>query len=328
MLVAVSLAPSKAAEVSAESLAQAPQRLLPDVTGVSLQRAMLSLREAGFAASVELHVRADLKRSRVISQLPLPAQQLSSATPVRLVAVVPERAEPAGAAAHEGEEESSEEPVPAFALLDEALTSADQADWRDAQDKLEAARKGAEYPNVLFHLAEAYAHLTEWPEAQKALARFEQIADPHNPHLPELANLRKWVSVERKAVVATHREQGQRQVPPRSRVPLGPLLTVAGGGAVLFSALVTGLLASAKQDELDRHCDTNNVCPDDPKSDLRTVKEQGQHLQLATRILAGVGAAAILGGAAWWLFGARASRVQADAMCSGKGCAASARVRF
>jgi beta-lactam-binding protein with PASTA domain len=320
--VALTFAPTAPLAVSTERVAHGAQQVLPDVTGTPLPVAMIALQEAGFRASVELHERADLGRSRVTSQAPLPGQMLSTETPVRLAVALPLRAgEPD---MPRNEQAKGEPPVRAFELLDQALTYADRSDWRNAQKQLERARKGAGYPNITFHLADAYAHLTQWSEAREALARFEQIAGPHNPHLAEAAALRSEASTHTPVVVAS---RPLRAGPTGTRAPWGPVLTVAGGGVLLLAAAISYSYARVIQKDLKNSC-TERDGEWDCAQKLEVRQGRGESMQLTSYILSSVGGVAVLGGALWWYLSPREHRLQPSALCTSRGCSATARFKF
>lgn len=201
----------------------------------------------------------------------------------------------------------------ALVLLDQALTQAERAEWREAASTLEQARKLAEFPNIVFHLARAHLRLHDTRRGLAELARFEELAEPFNPNRAEAERLRS-------AHAMPSRFGGGAE---RRKLPLGPLLTVSGGGAALLSALITGLLADAAEDELKRNCGGDDVCP----SYLEAVRDHGQRLKLATNVLLGVGAAAVAVGTGWWLLG-RKERARGQLACSGDGCRASAKFQF
>jgi hypothetical protein len=201
----------------------------------------------------------------------------------------------------------------ALALLDQALAQIEQAEWLEAARTLEHAKKLAEFPNIVYHLARAHFRLGRTRQGLKELARFEELAGPFNPNRAEAERLR----TEHATPTSFASE------PSRRRLPLGPLITISGGGAALISALVTGLLANAAADELKRNCGGDSVCPDY----LEDVRDRGDRLKLATNVLLGVGGAAVVAGTGWWLLG-RKERARAQLSCNGEGCRASAKVEF
>jgi hypothetical protein len=205
----------------------------------------------------------------------------------------------------------------AFALLDEALSLVDQARWREAKGKLEEARAAAELPNIVFHLARTHLRLSEPSQARVALSRFNTLASAHNPNRSLAARLE--LAFARPGLTASPDSS-----PPARRRPLGPILTLAGGGAALIASLTTGLLASAAEGELERNCAENGVCPDP----LASVQTRGERLKLSTNLLLGVGGAAVVAGASWWLLGRDPERPQASLMCTRDGCHTSAKVSF
>jgi hypothetical protein len=208
----------------------------------------------------------------------------------------------------------------ALLLLDQALTLADEADWKGAQAKLEQARKLKELPNIVFHLARAHLRLQETAPALSLLARFRELAGKHNPNTQEAERLLAEHSAPGRAAPSAP----VTPPPARKKVPVGPLVTISSGGVVLLVSLMTGLLAKAAEDELQRNCASNGMCP----SKLEAVRDRGERLKLTTNILIGVGAAAVAAGTGWWFLGRRERAPQAQASCSGVGCSVTARLRF
>lgn len=207
----------------------------------------------------------------------------------------------------------------ALVLLDQALTQAERAEWHDAVRTLEQARALAEFPNIVFHLARARFRLHDTERGLQELARFEALAGAHNPNRAEAERLR----VEHNAPAPVAASAPAYPPERRPSVPLGPVLTISGGGVALLTGLITGLLANAAHDELERNCD-GTMCP----SYLESVRDRGDRLKLATNVLLAVGGAAVVVGTSWWLLGRRNERARAQLACSGEGCRASAQLQF
>ena len=209
----------------------------------------------------------------------------------------------------------------ALVLLDEALTTVERTpDWTTAKQKLEEAQSLAQFPNIFFHLARAYFRLGETERGMAALARYEELADAHNPNRREAEQLRREHPTRRAPAGVEATSAGPRQT---KGLPLGPLITVGVGGVSLIAALITGLLTRATNQELSRNCDSDEVCPDH----LESVMDHGERLKLATNVLLGVGLGAVAAGTTWWLLANR-RQVEARVACTDDGCRASTRVRF
>lgn len=190
----------------------------------------------------------------------------------------------------------------AFALFGEALTHSDQTRWVEAKAKLEEAFALAPFPNIAFELARVHLALSDHAQARLQLDRFEQLADPYNPNHAEARLMRATLpaapELKPEAAAPVPAPVPARVMDYRASrpLPLGPILTIAGGGAALVAALMTALLSSAADGELARNC-AQNSCP--PRLD--SVRDRGQTFQVSTNILLAVGAAAAAGGVAWWM---------------------------
>ena len=115
--------------------------------------------------------------------------------------------------------------------------------------------------------------------------------------------------------------------PVAQRFPIGPVVTMSAGGAVLIAALTTGLLTNAREDELVRNCNSEQVC----ESKLAEVKDGGKDLKLVTNVLLATGGAAITAGIVWWLLSdgePEQQRVQAGLGCTHDGCLGDVKVGF
>jgi tetratricopeptide (TPR) repeat protein len=82
-----------------------------------------------------------------------------------------------------------------------------------------------------------------------------------------------------------------------SGFPVGPIATMGAGGALLVSALITGIMAKGAESDLDDACPGRVNC--DP-ADVG-IRDRMNRLGLATDILWITGAAAAAGGLVWWL---------------------------
>jgi len=136
------------------------------------------------------------------------------------------------------------------------------------------------------------------------------------------------------ATVAPSVEHEPIAEPGRSRRFIAGIALASVGGAMALSSLATGLLARSRQNELERECDAAKVCDDR----LESTADSGKRLARTTDALLFGGVALAATGAVLLVLDLRAgseAKVQArkldprlGAMCSGRGCSASASVRF
>lgn len=112
---------------------------------------------------------------------------------------------------------------------------------------------------------------------------------------------------------------------------LAPIIVVSAGGAALAAALVTGMMESSAEHELeDAGCEQR--C--DPKYDPTLSK--AKTLQVSTNVLLVAGSALVAGGGLWWLLAAShsdpsdhpPSALQASGLCLRAGCSAALRGTF
>jgi tetratricopeptide (TPR) repeat protein len=82
-----------------------------------------------------------------------------------------------------------------------------------------------------------------------------------------------------------------------SGVPVAPIATMGAGGALLVTALITGIMAKGAESDLDEACPGRVNC--DPAD--ASIRDRMNRLGLATDILWITGAAAAAGGLVWWL---------------------------
>jgi hypothetical protein len=295
-----------------------PVLRVPDVTAVELPRAVTALQEAGFEVAVTFQRRDEVKRSRVLSQQPLPNSELPAKSSVRLLAIAP--APGATSSADPGDAAEIEVP-PAFELLDEALTLGEQAQWREATHKLEKARQRAEYPNLWFHSAVAHAHLMQWDEARHSKERFEQLADPHNPLRADLLALADLTMPFAAATAATPLDAVESR--RTFKVPLGPVVTIAAGATALIAGGIMFRFAANEYHTLEANC-AGSSCP----SGLAANQERGGRQEYVSWALFSLAGAAMLAGATWWLLMPRERQTRVSAHCGPRGCVTEARVRF
>lgn len=110
-----------------------------------------------------------------------------------------------------------------------------------------------------------------------------------------------------------------------------PYVVMAGGGALLAGALVTGLLRQDAKNELEGQC-SQGVCP----PELESTQDRGRRLSVITDVLWISGLASVGTGLVLWVIdhgrsgehASDAARPRADVGCSTRGCAATLEVGF
>ena len=220
----------------------------------------------------------------------------------------------------------------ALRLLDEGLALAYEEDWRGARAKFQQAKQLAPFPNIVYHLAQAHYQLEDWDLALQELAQFKKLAGHHNPHEKSARTLHQRVDTRLRAKQESPDEPGLPEPvrPAPLDVPLGPVVTLAAGGAALIAGTMTGLLTNAAGGELERNC-PERVC----NVELEVGKDRGETMMLASNVLLVAGAVAVGAGATWWLLSGSAEEsshatgdLKTGAACSLDGCGASLSVSF
>jgi hypothetical protein len=120
--------------------------------------------------------------------------------------------------------------------------------------------------------------------------------------------------------------------PEASSFPIGPVIVMGVGGAMMLGSIATGLMASGAQSDLEKMCPTKMDCG----ADLEDTQSKGETMALVTDVLLFGGIAVAAGGAAWLLLGSGGSSESASArdathasvMCTTDACAASLRGVF
>jgi tetratricopeptide (TPR) repeat protein len=120
--------------------------------------------------------------------------------------------------------------------------------------------------------------------------------------------------------------------PEESSFPIGPVIVMSVGGAMMLGSIATGLMASGAQSDLEEMCPTKMNCG----ADLEDTQSQGETMALVTDVLLFGGVAVAASGAAWLLLGSGGSSESASArdatrasvMCTTNACGASVRGVF
>jgi tetratricopeptide (TPR) repeat protein len=82
-------------------------------------------------------------------------------------------------------------------------------------------------------------------------------------------------------------------------VPIGAVVTMAAGGALVLGAVVTGVMAKSAESDFHEGCPTRTAC--DPA--LESTRDKARRLGLITDVLWITGAVAAVGGLVWLLVG-------------------------
>lgn len=147
-------------------------------------------------------------------------------------------------------------------------------------------------------------------------------ADALERYLAAEPNADSRVTLERR--MQELRARAQADAPPPEE-PSGdsspdvtaPVILLAGAGAVLATALVTGLVALDLHGSVSGRCPDRSACPPEVQSDIDT----GSALALTSDILYGVGGALAIAGGVWLIVAlATGGDDDASAACTAGGC--------
>ncbi|HZS35341.1 MAG TPA: CDC27 family protein [Polyangia bacterium] len=162
----------------------------------------------------------------------------------------------------------------------------EQANYNDAVKEFNEAHRLSQRPDLLYNIALCYERLEQYDKAIAALKQYlseKQNAPDGNVIQERIQNLEKRRTVTTVTVSAT---------PPKKFRHTASLVVGSVGVAVLAAALGTGLAADQIHKDLDRAC-PNSLCVD---SSLRSKRDQGYDLAVASDVLLGVGLAALATG--------------------------------
>jgi len=230
----------------------------------------------------------------------------------------------------------------------------DKGEFSKAAEQFELAYAASGRPALLYNLFVAYRDANDAKHAADALRRYlalEQNVE-NRPQLEakleamdaalaaqvieEAANPQAQPAAEEppadepQAVPITDVEPAAE--PEESSFPIGPVIVMGVGGAMMLGSIATGLMASSAQSDLEKECPTRMNCG----PDLEDTASKGETMALVTDVLLFGGIAVAAGGAAWLLLGSGSSESSASArdathasvMCTDKACAANVRGTF
>jgi tetratricopeptide (TPR) repeat protein len=263
---------------------------------------------------------------------------------------------PAPAAAPSAQPEKNEDVARAHFLL--GRSHHDRGEFAKAAEQFELAYAASGRAALLYNLFVAYRDANDAKRAADALRRYLELEKniENRPQLEakleamEAALAAQMIEETAKAAAAQAepqpaepaQEQEPRPVPMAdvepaaepepSAFPIGPVVVMGVGGAMMLGSIATGLMASSAQSELEDMCPTRMNCG----SDLEDTHSKGETMALVTDVLLFGGLAVAAGGAAWWLLGSSGSESSASARdathagvaCTTTACAASVRGTF
>jgi tetratricopeptide (TPR) repeat protein len=229
----------------------------------------------------------------------------------------------------------------------------DKGEFAKAAEQFELAYAASGRPALLYNLFVAYRDANDAKHAADALRRYLAL-EQNVENRPQLeAKLEAMDAALAAQVIeeAANPQPAQEEAQPsdepqpvpvsdvepmtepeESSFPIGPVIVMGVGGAMMLGSIATGLMASGAQSDLEKECPTRMNC----SADLEDTASKGETMALVTDILLFGGIAVAAGGAAWLLLGSGGSESSASArdathasvMCTDKACAASVRGSF
>jgi tetratricopeptide (TPR) repeat protein len=167
----------------------------------------------------------------------------------------------------------------------------EQANYSDAAKEFNEAYRLSQRPDLLYNIALAYERLEKWDDAIASLQKYlrdKPDAQDRSIIQTRIENLEK----RRDAIPSPAPVVAQPPPPAKARPRHVASLVVGGlGVAALGAAIGTGVSALQAQSDLDAVC-MNKTCPLSAQNRI----DEGSALALATDVLIGVGAAAVVVG--------------------------------
>jgi tetratricopeptide (TPR) repeat protein len=224
----------------------------------------------------------------------------------------------------------------------------DKGQFAQAAAEFEKAYASSGKATLLYNLFVAYRDANESAKAADALRRYLRD-EPNVENRPQLEA--KLAAME--ASLASQPtpppagepapEPAQPAEPPAAPVtdveaasepdepstfPVGPVVVMGVGGAMVLTSVITGIMASGKESDLEKGCPEKTNCP----AELEDTKSSGETLALVTDVLLFGGLATAGAGLAWLLLGGsdggEASEPAAAVYCGPGACGGSVRVSF
>jgi tetratricopeptide (TPR) repeat protein len=230
----------------------------------------------------------------------------------------------------------------------------DKGEFAKAAEQFELAYAASGRPALLYNLFVAYRDANDAKHAADALRRYLAL-EQNVENRPQLEA--KLEAMDAALAAQVIEEAANPQTPPaqdetrsdepqpvpvsdvepmvepeESSFPIGPVIVIGVGGAMMLGSIATGLMASGAQSDLEKECPTRMSCG----ADLEDTASKGETMALVTDVLLFGGIAVAAGGAAWLLLGSGNSSESASArdathasvMCTDKACAANVRGTF
>ena len=218
-------------------------------------------------------------------------------------------------------------------LFELATRHYNRGEFDQAADAYRRSYEASARPQLLYNMYLAYRDGGRSAEAASALRRYLSEVDDEDIEADrELLEGRLAVLEEAAAREADEQVDHEEGVTPEHQEPppvetrgvaIGGVVLASVGGAALVVGIVTGVMASGVESDLESAC-TNMVCPSEFAGDI----ERGQRLARTTDAILFGGAALAVGGVLWMLIGRSDGDSNVSASCDGVGCMLQARGEF
>ena len=208
--------------------------------------------------------------------------------------------------------------APDAASLRSRLTSMQRA-YSEQQQREQEATAATERARAEAARAEAARAEQQRQQAQQNQQAQQQPAETHTTQATTTTPATNTDTSSHASSGSTRRGPG-----------IAPWIVIGGGAVILAGSLVTGLMSAHQKSVLDQNCPAPTFeC--NPNFDLAGTRAQGRTFGLISDITLGVGLAAVGAGVIWLVLGKGSESpppATASFMCTGSGCAASARFEF
>lgn len=214
-------------------------------------------------------------------------------------------------------------------LFEGARIHYDRGEFEEAAESFSSAFEISGRTRLLYNIYLAHRDAGHPAEAATALRRYleempeDEIADDRELLQSRLASLEAQAQAQADAqsaadsqatsdAQATTRAETQEET---SSIPIGGVALVAVGGAAVVAGVVTAIITSGIEGDLEEAC-TGTVCGPEQQSDI----DRGKTMALLTDIFLIGGAALAIGGALWWILGRSTNDVTPSVACISDGC--------
>lgn len=219
-------------------------------------------------------------------------------------------------------------------LFEGARIHYDRGEFEEAAESFTSAFDISGRTQLLYNIYLAHRDAGNPGEAAVALRRYleempaEELADQRELLEGRLESLESQAAAQtnesESPVVIEDPDDAQRSpAQPETSGPIGGVVLLAVGGAAVVAGVVTAIVTSGIEGDLEEAC-TNMICGPDQQENI----DRGKTMALLTDILLIGGATLAVGGALWWILGRSEDSVTPSVACVSDGCRLSVQGSF